>query len=614
MKTKPTFKNARHFLDYLNETYNNLHIVYENLFWTSYMGDHSVDKKLNEALAARDAFRSNPDFLQQVKSFLKDSSAKDVKRLKTWKMFFEQNQIPENVLFLKKQIDDLESKIMETRTTRKEGYLDPKTKKFVAASENAMRMISRTHTDEKYRKAAFDAMQKLPFDTLKEYVELVKLRNKFATELGFDHFYAYKLWNEEGMKMKELFDLFDNIYDKTKYAFANIRKLEKTMSGLRHPWNYGYMLSGNFTNEEDQYYQFDQALIRWGQSFSAIGINYQGGELQLDLLDRAGKYNNGFCHYPKTVYKKGNKLIKGSSNFTCNVVYGQPGSGVQGMTTLFHEGGHAADRLNSTESEICINTEYPPASTAWAETQSMFLDTMFSSLEWRMRYAKNEKGESYPFELFERKVEKLGIISPLSMTGIHSMMEFEKRIYESRSLTPEKVISIAKQIHKKFNDYRDDIISVLNVPHIYSWESACSYHGYGLAELGLDQWRQYFYDKYGYIVDNPNVGKEMTNVWKLGSSKTFPEFIKTATGKKLSSKSFIDNITRSSEKKIALAKKRVERMRSVKPYTKPVQLNASIKMVHGKKVIADNKKSFEDMARKYAIWLKTQDVSKKAAK
>jgi hypothetical protein len=614
MKTKPTFKNARHFLDYLNETYNNLHIAYENLFWTSYMGDHSVDKKLNEALAARDAFRSNPDFLQQVKSFLKDSSAKDVKRLKTWKMFFEQHQIPESVLFLKKQIDDLESKIMETRTTRKEGYLDPKTKKFVAASENAMRMISRTHTDEKYRKAAFDAMQKLPFDTLKEYVELVKLRNKFATELGFDHFYAYKLWNEEGMKMKELFDLFDNIYDKTKYAFANIRKLEKTMPGLRHPWNYGYMLSGNFTKEEDQYYQFDQALIRWGQSFSAIGINYQGGELQLDLLDRAGKYNNGFCHYPKTVYKKENKLIKGSSNFTCNVVYGQPGSGVQGMTTLFHEGGHAADRLNSTESEICINTEYPPASTAWAETQSMFLDTMFSSLEWRMRYAKNEKGESYPLELFERKVEKLGIISPLSMTGIHSMMEFEKRIYESRSLTPEKVISIAKQIHKKFNDYRDDIISVLNVPHIYSWESACSYHGYGLAELGLDQWRQYFYDKYGYIVDNPNVGKEMTNVWKLGSSKTFPEFIKIATGKKLSSKSFIDNITRSSEKKIALAKKRVERMRSVKPYTKPVQLNASIKMVHGKKVIADNKKSFEDMARKYAIWLKTQDISKKAAK
>lgn len=606
MKTKNVFKSASQFLDYLNETYDKLHTVYEDLFWISYMGDHSVDKKLTAALAARDAFRSNPEFLEQAKIFLKKSSSKDVKRLKMWKFFFEQHQIPENVLSIKKQIDDLEAKIMEKRTSRKEGYIDPKTKKFVLSSENAMRMIVRTHTDEKYRKAAFDAMQKLPLDTINEYVELVALRNKFATELGFENFYAYKLWNEEGMKIKDLFGLFDNIYNKTKYALADIRKLEKTMPNLRKPWNFGYMLSGDFTKEEDQYYQFDEALIRWGRSFSAIGIDYQGGELQLDLLERAGKYNNGFCHYPKVVYKKGNKLMKGSSNFTCNVVYGQTGSGMQGMHTLFHEGGHAADRLNSTETEICINTEYPPASTAWAETQSMFLDTMFSSIEWKTRYAKNHKGETYPFELFERKISKLGVLSPTAMNSVHSVMEFEKKVYESRTLTVDKVTMIAKQIARKFYDYSEDTVSLLNVPHIYSWETACSYHGYGLAELGLEQWRAYFYKKYGYIVDNPNVGKEMANVWKLGSSKTFPEFIKLATGKKVSEKAFVDTITMTASKRITLAKKRIERMKTVKPYKLPVKLNASIQMVHGKKVIANNKKSFEDMAEQYSKWLKTQ--------
>ena len=47
-------------------------------------------------------------------------------------------------------------------------------------------------------------------------------------------------------------------------------------------------------------------------------------------------------------------------------------------------------------------------------------------------------------------------------------------------------------------------------------------------------------------------------------------------------------------------------MKKVKEYKKPVALNANIKMVHGKKVVADNGKSFEDMARRYKLWLTKQ--------
>ena len=45
--------------------------------------------------------------------------------------------------------------------------------------------------------------------------------------------------------------------------------------------------------------------------------------------------------------------------------------------------------LNTDMKDVCLNHEYAPMSTAWAETQSMFLDNVYSSIEWRMRYAKH---------------------------------------------------------------------------------------------------------------------------------------------------------------------------------------------------------------------------------
>jgi oligoendopeptidase F len=365
------------------------------------------------------------------------------------------------------------------------------------------------------------------------------------------------------------------------------------------------MLTGNLAVEEDAYFQFENVLSYWGRSFAALGIHFNGGRVSLDLLDRKGKHNNGFCHYPDLVHYKNGKRIPGSSNFASNAVPGQVGSGIEGIHTVFHEGGHAADRLNSMQQETCVNTEYPPSSVSWAETHSMFMDTISSSIEWRMRYAKNAEGRSYPFELFLKKLDAVYPLYPLDMMHVSFIVTFEKEIYETKNLTTEKVISIAKKAFKKHYDRSEDSIWALNVSHIYSWESSGYYHGYGLAELGVCQWREYFFKKYGYIVDNPKVGKEITKMWSYASLYPTKKLVEMATGKKLSPDAFIRSVTKSKAKVIADAKDRIERLKKVPLYTKPVDLNGKIIMVHGKKKIADNSKSFEDMDKKYRAWLKT---------
>ncbi|HVY36135.1 MAG TPA: M3 family metallopeptidase [Candidatus Paceibacterota bacterium] len=602
------WKNAPDLLVYLNETYARLHYAFEKNFWIAAMGDHSVNKKKDVALAARDAFRCNRDVADAVDFYHKKTTGEIKTRLGYWKRFFSSHQVPLQAEKIKQQIDALQTKIETHRARRTEGYVDPKTKKFIPTSRNAMGALMRTNPDEAVRKACFEAVEKLPLAGLGEYITMVGLRNRYARILGYEDFYSYKLAVEEGMTKAELFSLFDEIYHKTQYAFADIRTLEKEKKpNLRKPWNFFYMFSGSFTKEEDPYFPFERAIERWGRSFAALGIDFKRGSLVFDLLDRKGKYNNGFCHWPKNVYYKQGQYLPATAQFTCNVVLGTPGETATGFLTLFHEGGHAAHLLNARMKDICVTTEYPPLSTAWAETQSMFLDTLYSSIEWKMRYAISNEGAPYPFELFERKVRELSVLRPIGAINPVSMVcEFERTVYEEKHLTKTKLISIAKKVMKKYRDYSVDTISILETPHLYSWESACSYHGYGLATLALHQWREHFYKRDGYVVDNPRVGKEMQHVWHYGATKTFPEFVKLATGKKLSASAYIAAVTKSDARVIADAKKKIATLSKKRRYTTVVNLNASITLVDGKKVIADNKKGFKQMTARYASWLTTK--------
>jgi hypothetical protein len=596
----------------MNETYSVLHKNYESLFWTFYMGDHSLDRRMNEAAQKLDEFKSSPLWIERINTVWEHATLHEQERLNHWKKFFNLYQTSVELQKIKNKIINIDSKMHKRASTYVMSYVDPSTGKKIKASKLELDTLMRTSPDEKIRKACFNEFEKMATIQLDDYLTFVKLLNEFAQVQGYEDYYDYNLRKVEGISKKDLFSMFDTIYQKTSHAFSYVRDLEKSSKNLRKPWNYQFMLSGDFVVEEDQYYPFNKALERWGRSFAAMGITMNGGKLTLDLLDRKGKYSNGFCHYPDVVHQDASgKLKKGSSNFTCNVVYGQVGSSASAYVTLFHEGGHAADRLNSTEPDACLNTEYPPASISWSETQSMFLDTMMSSYEWKSRYALNEKREAYPFELFKRKVERFSKLAPLGLHPIMMVSEFEKKVFESKNLTKEKVISFARKTYKKYTDRSFPSLAILTIPHIYSFNSTCYYQGYGLASLAVSQWRDYFYKKYGHIVDNPHVGKEMVSAWKFGSRYSFAESVKLVTGKKLSPASWISQNTRSINTVLKMNEERAEKLSRIRRHRKPIDIDAHISLVHGTECIATNEKSFEDMCEQYATWLETQDYKNK---
>ena len=118
--------------------------------------------------------------------------------------------------------------------------------------------------------------------------------------------------------------------------------------------------------EQDPYFPFARALERWGRSFAALGIDYRDATMVLDLVDRKGKYENGFMHGPVPAWRE-NETKRPA-------------------------------RIHISMPAPCFAQEFAPTSVAFAETQSMFLDSLLDDADWQTRYAKTKDGAPMPWE------------------------------------------------------------------------------------------------------------------------------------------------------------------------------------------------------------------------
>jgi len=570
------------------------------------MGDVSCADAFAQAGLMIDGFKANDEYRARVRHFLDQEKKVDpqsaiVHRLGQWDWYFSLQAFPAAAKHLKQEIDARESTVQSAMANLCSGYTNPYTGEFHHKTWAGLGMMMATHDDEWMRKAAFLGREETSAAFVEDLIWLVKAKNRFARLMGYDHFYDYKAQTEERMSAQSIWSLFDEMIPVLTAPHQEIRALEQQSPWLREPREFAYRLNGDNIKRDDPYFPLETILDVRGRSFTGLGISYRGAIMNLDLLERKGKYNNGFCHSPRPVaYRDGHRSAC-HTNFSCTAIVGQLGSGHSTGNTLFHEGGHAAHFANMDCEDIILNTEYIPQSVAWAETQSMFLDDLFDNIQWKCRYAKTLDWVAYPFHFFEDTVRKTHVMRGRGMLGIASVVLFEKFLYTAgdEELTPASVCAKARELSVTLFDQATPSLRLLTVPHIYSRNSSCYYHGYGMATLAVEQRKKRITDRDGYLVDNYRIGPEMAAVWALWSSKPSSDLFRAALWSSLGVDALLASIDRSPDQIIADARQACARADACSRSCDHVTLDATVSLVEGETVYGSSQHGWDVLS---AAW------------
>ncbi|WP_429101487.1 M3 family metallopeptidase [Aeromonas veronii] len=600
---------ARNYFNQLNADYLQVHRRKEDLFWSTYMGTSDDQAGFTAAEQAYKAFCANPARLPELREMLAQADEDDLKSgLQGWIAFFECNVIEDPAASaLMDELVAAEAALFARRKGLKLTLLDEQGQQ-VAGSLPAASTSLAASPNEAVRQSAL-AM----FHTLEQWVvgngflEVVAIRNRFARAMGYRDYFDYKVRKNEQMSPEQLFAILDDFIARTDARLQQSLEELKVAKGEAAllPHNLRYSVSGDVTRQLDPYVPFSRALRDWVESFRRLGIQYRGAALTLDLLTREGKYENGFCHGPVPSFFQQGEWVPAVVNFTSLADPAQVGSGWSGLNTLFHEGGHAAHFANVTGNAPCFSQEFPPTSMAYAETQSMFCDSLLDDADWLKRYARNAVGEAVPDALIKEMIEARQPFRAFNERQIALVAYFERDLYamDEAERTPEAVLALARQWERKIVGVESPR-PLLAIPHLLNQESACAYHGYLLALMAVEQTRAFFLKRDGYLTDNPRIGPDLAaHYWGPGNGMSHDETLRSLTGEGFSAVPLAEacNLSADEAWQQAQACMAAAQQRPVAGEGSP--LDAHIRVVHGAELIADNSESETRMLADFEAWI-----------
>lgn len=497
-------------------------------------GDPAEFKKYSDATIQITKVFSNPDTFAELKTIKERGKVKD--SLLTRQLTVLYNQ------FLANQADtSLLNAIINKTSALELKYAEYRANfKGKPITDNEVESILKTSTDSKVLEEVWRAHKEIGPVVANDIIELVKMRNKVATSLGFDNYHSMTL-ELSGQDPKEISAIFDELDSLTKDAFVKVKGEMDSVLSLRYktasadlmPWHY----QGRYFQESpniypvnlDSYYKGKNLEKLTSNFYNSIGIDITKVMQNSDLYEKPKKNQHAYCTDIDN---------EGDIRVLCNIRDNE-----QWMGTMLHEFGHAAYSLGHDNP----NNPYflrSAAHTFTTEAIAMLFERLSRNPEW-MKQALGLTQEEK--ENISKDCEKAAILKQLVFSRwVQVVYRFEKSMYENpdQDLNKlwwdlvEKYQMLKKPVDRNSPDWATKI-------HIALYP--CYYHNYQLGELLASQIHYYIVDsvtksgdyKNECYIGNKDIGNWMKEkIFNVGMRYEWNDMIERATGEKLTAKYF----------------------------------------------------------------------------